>query len=286
MPFQPSTPWEVRRAAALVRMTGRRIRRLAEAGKKVHVIWDVDHVLVSGRSEDAFGLLKFDVEKYFAHEERLLLEILEDGPWLRLARACGTLFQSQDVVTARSSFLALRVTFFLVQHQLPIRWQLFVGHQSKAESYRIILKSFEKDPDMHVFSVDDAKKHNDAFDAIAAELGMSARCHSVLAPQIRRHTQEDLEYEIAQIMRVSGAEPKIIPPRVHVAGAYNRYVRVVPDARKIISDMLWNGSRQAEDRAFIDQHRAALEKLAAEHFPGQPITDELLLVFRDMGMPP
>ena len=192
MPFQPSTPWEVRRCKAMVRMTGRRIRRLVEAGKKVHLIWDVDHVLVSGRSDDAFGLLGFKVEKYFTYEERLITQILEDGPWVPLARTCGSLQMSQDIVTARSSFLAMRVVLFLLHHDLPIRWQLFVGHQPKSESYRIILKSFEKDPDMHVFSIDDAKKHNDAFDAVAAELGMSDRCHSVLAPQVRRYAQEDL----------------------------------------------------------------------------------------------
>ena len=100
MPIQPSAAKELRSCQALVRRTERDIRRLIKAGKKVHVIWDVDHVLVSGRSEDAFGALGFNVEKYFTYEERLITQILEDGPWVPLARKCGELQMSQDIVTA------------------------------------------------------------------------------------------------------------------------------------------------------------------------------------------
>ncbi len=286
MSFQPSTAKEILRCQAMVRLTEWRMRRLLKAGKKVHVIWDVDHVLVSGRSEDVFTRLKFDVAKYFQYEERLITQILEDGPWLPLARLCGQLHQSQDIVTARSSFLAMRVMFFLLRHDLPIRWQLFVGHQPKSESYRIILKSFEKDLDVHVFSIDDAKKHNDAFDAVAAEMSMSDRCHSVLAPQIRLHDERDIVYEVERVLDSASLAPYVIEPPRQPMETAGRYVRVTPDSRKTIANMLWRASSTAEERAFVEQNRALLERLADEICPGRPKTDELLIVLREAGLPP
>ncbi len=231
-------------------------------------------MLVSGRSDDVFALLWFDVDKYFAYEERLVTEILEDGPWAGFARKCGEWHQTQDIVTARSSFLALRVMFFMLRNRsMPVRWQLFIGHQPKAESYRIILKSFEKDPDAHVFCVDDVKKHVDAFNAVAAELGMSARCRGILSPQIRGYSEEDLRHEIDGVMNPPGAEPYLVPPREWRPGAGNRQVQVVPDPRAFIGEMLQLASQKADIRAVVEQHRAELEKLADALMPGRPKTD-------------
>lgn len=287
MSIQPSTPRELRRCDTLVRWTERKVRRLIKQGKKVHFIWDVDHVLVSGRSDDVFALLGYDVDKYFTYEERLFAQPLEDGPWARLARACGRLHQSQDIVTARSSFLALRVMFFLLRNGgMPARWQLFVGHQPKSESYRIILKSFEKDPDAHVFSVDDAKKHVDAFTAVAAELGMSDRCHGVVAAQVRSYTEEDLRYEIDGVMNPPGKEPYLISSHSWTVGGYNREVQVVPDPRKAIGDMLVGVGMEARQRAIVEGLRPALEKFADEVAPGQPKTDDLLYYLYELVREP
>ncbi len=276
MPFLPSTDEELQRCQGLVDEVTERIRLLVASGKKVHLIWDIDHVLVSGRSDDAFVLLGYDVERYFTYEERLITQILEDGPWIGLARKCERLQQSQDIVTARSSFLAMRVMAFLLQRRLSVRWQLFVGHQPKSESYRIILKSFEKDPDMHILCIDDAKRHNEAFDAIAEELGMRGRCQSVLAPQIRLYTQKELEYELERVMTAPSQEPYIVPPQAHTIGGHNRYVLVTPDARKALSQMFWQAGRSADQRAIVEQHRCELEKLSEELAPEKPITDDWL----------
>jgi hypothetical protein len=286
MPFQPSTPEELQRCQELVDETTERIRRLVASGKKVHVIWDIDHVLVSGRSDDAFGLLGYSVEMYFEYEERLITEILEDGPWIGLASACGQLQQSQDIVTARSSFPAMRVMAFLLQRRLPARWQLFVGHQPKSESYRIILKSFEKDRDTHILSIDDARKHNDAFDAVVSELGMRDRAHSVFAPHVRRYTQEDLEYEIDRVMNNSSSEPYIVPPRVHVVGQHNRYVRVTPNPREALSHMFWHASQTTDRRAIVEQHRHELETLSDELAPSKPKTDDWLFELYELVRSP
>ena len=190
MPFQRSTPEELATCASIVSETERAAAALVAAGKKVHFIWDVDRVLVSGRSDDAFQLLGFDVAKYFTFEERLIAQRLEDGPWARLARMkFGELQSSQDIVTARSSFLAMRVMFWLIETRVDARWQLFIGHQPKSESYRIILQSFLKDSDTHVFMVDDAEKHVVAFTKVAAELGISDRCHGIISPVVRDYVE-------------------------------------------------------------------------------------------------
>lgn len=287
MSFQPSDARELRRCKALVAWTERKIRRLVQRGKRVHVIWDVDHVLVSGRSDDAFGLLGFKVDKYFLYEERLVAQPLEDGPWARLARECGNLHQTQDIVTARSSFLALRVMFFMLRNLgMPVRWQLFVGHQPKAESFRIILKSFEKDPDVHIFCVDDVKKHVDAFNTVAAEIGMSERCHGVVALQVRDYSEDDLRHEIDGVMNPPGDDPYFVDPREWVIGKSNRRVNVVPHPRNYINSAFQEANSKAHIRAIVNQHRAELERLADTMLPGEPKTDDnLLYIYERIGAP-
>jgi hypothetical protein len=287
MSFQPSSKKELRRSRALVRLTERHVRRLVSQGKKVHFIWDVDGVLVSNRSDDVFALTGFDLAKYFTYEERLVTQVLEDGPWAGFARKCGDLHQTQDIVTARSSFLALRVMFFILRNPgLDARWQLFVGHQPKTESYRIILKSFEKDPDVNVFCVDDVKRHVDAFGSVAAELGMTDRCHGIVSPQVRTYTEEDLRHEIDGVLNASGNEPYFVSPREWRLGAYNRQVQVVPEPRKCISDMLWRADLAARVRAIVEQHRTELEKIWKSAFPDKAWTDYDLFRIYEMHCEP
>lgn len=288
MPIEPSSPRELRRMAALVRLTRLRIKKLVAQGKRVHIIWDVDYVLCSGRSEDAFSLLGLDVGKYFTYEERLIAERLEAGPWLGLALSCGEsgMQASQDVVTARSSFLALRAIYFLLSWRIPVRWQLFVGHQSKAESYRIILKSFEKDPDTHVFCVDDGKKHVDAFQSVAKELGMGERCHGVLSPQVREWNEDELGHEVEAVMAASGKEPAFMRVYNTATGAVKRMVPIVPNPLEHLRGVFGDQHSEVWKKTVVEEMRPELEKFAREVMPGRVPTDDELFMLYEMVREP
>jgi len=288
MPIAPSTPQEMRRVRALIRLTEYKIRKLLAKGKRVHIIWDVDSVLCSGRSDDVFALLGFDVAKYFTYEERLIAEILEAGPWLWLARACGDsgAQTSQDVVTARSSFLAFRAIYLLLSWKIPVRWQLFVGHQSKAESYRIILKSFEKDLDTHIFYVDDGKKHIDAFNGVAGELGMLERCYGILSPQIRVWGEDELKHEVAAVMAASGDNPVFV--RIHNTdtGAIRRMAPIVPNPLEYLRNVFGGQHYEVWKKTVVEELRPSLEKFAREVMPGRvPTDDDLFMLFETVRSP-
>lgn len=274
--FQPSTAEELAACRYAVAGVEAQIAGLTAAGKRVHVIWDMDHVLVSGRSDDAFAVLGHNVDKYFVYEERLITTPLENGPWARLAHRCGELHQSQDIVTARSSLLAMRVHFWLIRNKRPVptRWQLFVGHQSKADSYRIILESFAKDPDVHVFMVDDAKKHVAAFEEVAARLGMADRCHGVLAPQVRSYDASEVIREVEAVLSAEGERPQVLAVTPRVPGTYGRYVIVTPDPHKAVCEMFWKLSHGAEVKAVVDLHRDWLTEWAQETLPRDKTPDD------------
>lgn len=209
-----STPEEVAAADNLARETRARIIELIEQGKKVHIIWDFDGVLADSRSDDIFALISFNLQKYFAYEERLLFECPGSGKWLLpIAHNCGAYPHfpsdkfSQDIVTARSSTLALRVHFFCLSYHLPIRWMLFLGHQSKRDSYRIILESLKKDPDYVIFCVDDGAKHIAAFQEISKELGMEDRTFGIVSPVVREYTEAELQEHLSKVMNAKGDDP-------------------------------------------------------------------------------
>jgi len=187
---------------------------LLQNGKKVHFIWDFDSVLASSRSDDVFAITNFDLKAYFAYEERLLFESPEAGPWLlpiahntgispRFPPECFT----QDIVTARSSTLSIRVQIFCIVWHLPIRWMLFLGHQPKKESYRIILNSLKSDPNYHIFCVDDSVKHIEAFRSASAEEGMGNRTYGIVSPVIRTYTEGELREYLNRVMSATGNAP-------------------------------------------------------------------------------
>lgn len=260
MSFQKSTPEEIAACAALVSQTEQEIERLVAASKKVHIIWDVDHVLVSGRSDDVFAALGYSVPKYFEYEERLTFERLEDGPWANLARRGP--HQSQDIVTARSSYLSLRVTYWLLEWRVPMRWQLFVGHQSKADSYRIILESFKKDPDAVVYMIDDGPKNVDAFNRIAADLGLNDRAIGILAPQIRRYDEVEIKAEAEVVTGYAGDQPCVVTVRQGQPGEYSRCPLVIPDALNAMRDAIRSKFFQSHEEGTVERHRATLEAFA------------------------
>src|SRR3989338_6107774 len=187
--MRQSTVEEIQESTDLVLSVREKIKGLLQSGRKVHVIWDFDGVLADSRSDDVFALGGFDIRAYFAHEERLLFQTPDKGPWLMpIAHNVGTAPHfpperfTQDIVTARSSMLAIRVHMFCLAWQLPIRWMLFLGHQPKKESYRIILASLKSDPDYFVFCVDDSAKHIEAFRSASAEEHMEDRTTGIVSP--------------------------------------------------------------------------------------------------------
>jgi hypothetical protein len=277
--FNRSTPEEIEANKRLVAATQEEIRRLKAAGKKVHFIWDVDGVLANSRSDDAFTVLGFDVPRYFTYEERLLAERLEEGPWLLTARRwqCPGP-DSQDIITARSSFLAMRVQFFLLYWEVPIRWQLYVGHQSKADSYRIILQSFANDPDTHVFMVDDSGKNVAAFDEVAASLGMTDRCHSIASPVVRKYDEEEIRREVAAVL--DGANPEI-----HFVNEA-REVTVLPNPRKTMRDVWMGLGAETHKKAVVNGLRKCLTEQAKEIWPNRVPDDDLLFWLYEMTIEP
>jgi DNA-binding CsgD family transcriptional regulator len=283
MSSQKSTPEEIAACAALVSRTEEEIARLVAAGKKVHIIWDVDHVLVSGRSDDVFAALGYSVPKYFQYEERLMFERLEDGPWARLARRGQ--HQTQDIVTARSSYLSLRVTYWLLEYRTTMRWQLFVGHQSKADSYRIILESFKKDPEAVVYMIDDGAKNVDAFNRISAELGLSDRTVGILAPQIRRYDEAEIRAEAEAVIGYAGNQPCFVTAREYVVGEdMGRHPLVVPNPLEAMRDAIRSKAHQSWKEGIVERHRATLEAFADDmHQPKD--TDTLFFLYELLKEP-
>ena len=209
-----STKREIWEANKLIVATREKLLALLQKGKKVHIVWDFDGVLIDSRSEDVFAISGFDLYKYFSHEECLLFESPSPGPWI-LPFICNEelkpYFQSgqltQDIVTARSSDISLRVHMFCLTWNLLVRWMLFLGHQPKKESYRIILQSLKNDPDCYIFCIDDAVKHIQAFNEISVELGIRERTFSVVAPVIRTYTEKELKEYITRIIEAEGDDP-------------------------------------------------------------------------------
>ncbi|OGM99060.1 MAG: hypothetical protein A2817_01715 [Candidatus Yanofskybacteria bacterium RIFCSPHIGHO2_01_FULL_39_8b] len=129
-----SSSEEISKAENLVKETEEKIKSLKRQGRKVYIIWDFDFVFASGLSDDIFNLVGFNLEKYFEYEARLCWQAPESGIWISLASRVGELHQSQDIVTARSSYLAFRVMYFCMMKSLSpswVRWMLFLGHQTK-----------------------------------------------------------------------------------------------------------------------------------------------------------
>jgi len=209
-----STKKEVKKAWDLAYATRAKIKELLQNGKKVHAIWDFDGVLADGRSEDVLAITKFNLKKYFAYEERLLSEIPGEGQWLLGVAHSAPIkpnfpqkFFSQDIVTARSSTLAVRVYIFCFAWRLKIRWILPVGHQSKKESYRIILKSLKSDPDYYVFCVDDNPKNIEDFKTVCAEEKMEDRTTGIVSPTLRKYNKKELKKHFTGVMKAKGDVP-------------------------------------------------------------------------------
>ena len=280
-----STDQEIAEAQALVKATEARIEELVQQEKKVHIIWDFDFVLASGLSDDVFNLTGYNLEKYFEYEARLCWNSPENGIWLSLATSVGRLHHSQDIVTARSSYLAFRVMYFcLMKSSDPnwVRWMLFLGHQTKSDSFRIILESFKKTPDTHIFFIDDAKKHVDSFLATGEMLGMSERIVGIVSPQIRFYTKEELEAHYNAVMGATGDKPVIVP---HYKNGYGGFT-VLPNGLRGFRGEAMGITVQLHKEAVVENLKDLLEADHERMWPGQPKTiDSLYALFEIMREP-
>lgn len=280
-----STPAEVVEAEKLVKTTKVNIQELVKLGKKVHIVWDFDFVFASGLSEDVFSLTGYNLEKYFEYEGRLCWQTPESGIWMTLASEVGTLHQSQDIVTARSSYLAFRVMYFCMMKSLDpswVRWMLFLGHQTKSDSFRIILESFKKDPDAHIFFVDDAKKHVDNFLAAGEKIEMSARITGIVSPQIRRYTDEELKSHYDAVMSVSGDKPVIVPNYRKGYGGFT----VLPNGLRGFRSEAMGVTVKLHMEAVVENLRDLLEPDHERIWPGRPMTiDSLYALYEIMREP-
>lgn len=252
--IQRSSIEDLVNAKELVGEFQRFVRWLLKRKRKVHVIWDFDFVLGSGRSQDVVDL--FGLPASFEYENRLLLQCPEVGLWLNSATRCPEMaypgFYSQDIVTTRSSFLAFRVMFFCLNWGIPLRWQLFPGHQAKKGSYGIILKSL--DSDTHVFMVDDSAENCRQFDEIARESGFRF-AESVLVPRIRMYSEEELREHVGEVL---GAEDDC----VLVSHDRKEAFMVMPDSiesfRRFLSDVRYELKRKVMPQGDIKTFKTAI----------------------------
>ena len=84
---------------------------------------------------------------------------------------------------------------------------LFLGHQPKQESYRIILESLKSDPEYRVFCIDDNAKHIEAFQHASKALGMDDRTFGIVSPVTRTYTKRELKIYVDRVVGVSGDGP-------------------------------------------------------------------------------
>jgi len=249
---------EIQAAEDFVLSIRKTIETLVQQGKKVHVIWDFDGVLTDSRSDDVFQVSGYDLEAYFDYEERRIFDCPESGIWLLpIAYHCGKLHTSQDIVTARSSFLSMRVIVFCIQYNLKMRWQLFLGHQSKTGAFQIILDSFRNDSDYHIFFVDDNQKHVDEFTRMSSEMKMSDRTHGIVAPVIRKYTKREITLHFKQVMGATGD----IPLRVRdPSNEYNGFI-VFPQGVEQFKTHIKHLSEKTTNEGYCEELRQVFKKV-------------------------
>lgn len=275
--MKKSTIPELRAMRSLTQSIERKIEQLTKDGWLVHIIFDLDHVLVDGRSDDIFAMLGNNLENYYLYEERMLLQPPYEGPWGQLARRCGKLHQTQDVITARSTFTTFRALLYIVVNDIPVRWLYGVGSAAKTESYRIALDNFKDKDKSFIFVVDDSERHISDFKRVAAELGMTERTEAILSPRIRLYSEEDLKAHYAAVMdptqtKIFHVHEGSIPGE---AGA--RYTfQVTPRGRKDFRDLLNGMVNEARKEAIVNSCRDELEAIAKRDEPNEPLTVDRL----------
>ena len=271
-----STPQEIEDARLLVKQTETEIACHVRKGKRVHIIWDFDSVLASPLSEDIFKFIKYDFEKYFEYEAKLLLSPPKPGIWLPLAKKVKVLHASQDIVTARSSFLGFRVMLFCMWYcgtnlSQWVRWILQIGHRSKSDSFRIILESLQKDKDVFIYFIDDNPKHVEAFCEVSRTLGMVERTAGIVSPKIRDYTEEQLQWHYERITNAEDDHPTLIPG---TPGGYANGFIVFPNGLDGFRNLITENFLKVERDSAIREFGPLLKMTFQDLFPDEPITPE------------
>lgn len=243
----------VARAYAQIAECDALISRLVAEGKRVVLIADSDGVLTSSDS-DALGRVvagEDSLAKRFELEERLVLEPLRPGPWLRIAERAAAIKAPIYVVTARSTFANPRLLWFCLEYRIPVKWVLGVGHQPKRGSYEIIIREHAADPDCHFVGVDDSTRHAMDFLAVAEGLGVADRAHLFQAIPVFDHTMEEYGAFYDAVM---GATSALDAVPVRVPGWKGEFL-VVPSRRSGLAhimmglrrDLGWEASPPTSD---------------------------------------
>ena len=211
------------------------IGELYAEGKRIVLISDSDGVLTSSDS-DALGRVDLghdSLERRFDLEERLVLQPLRPGPWLPIVERCRAIGAPTYIVTARSTFVFPRLLWFCLERDVPAKWILGVGHQSKRGSYEIIIREHMSDADCHFIMVDDSAKHVQDFRVLAAELGITERfanrSHVFRAIPVFDHTEEEYRAFYDAVMGATSSSG-LDAVKVEVPGFGE--LLVVPDRRE------------------------------------------------------
>ena len=278
--IERSTTQELMAIRSLKERIIAKIQGLKRQDYYISIIWDADHVLIEGRSDDIFEMLQ-DLDAYFNYEERLMNQPAYHGQWMDVAVRCGQLHDIQFVVTARSTYTSPRITNFLIKNRLPVAFHYSVGSQPKSGSYRAAIKETVKragSKKCFIFMVDDGEHHCKDFLAVAAEMNMADCVEAVWAPRIRKYTQDELSRHYEAVMDPTKTEPFIITEGKVPGVEGPRYsFLVTPDGKGAWSDMVDRFYESVRARAIIADCREELENIARTEFPDHVITDDFLI---------
>jgi len=276
--LRQSTVQELRDIRELVAKTERKIADLVRDGWHVEIFWDFDHVLMDGRSDDIFELVGKNMVAYYRYEERMLTQLPHNGPWARVARRCGSLHQTQSVITARATYTLPRAHTFVLMRDIHLRRLLAVGSQPKTGSYRVTMQeAFADNPKTFIFMVDDGEHHVRNFNEVAEEMGVTDRTEAILSPRIRLYTFEDLEEHYRAVMDPTRTEIFHIHEGCVPGVAGPRYTfQVAPRGREAYRELLEGMMEKARMEAIVCSCRDELEEISRRDDPGQPMTVERL----------
>lgn len=273
--MRKSTLTELENARSLVKSTETEIIELVRQGHLVHMVFDFDHVLADGRSDDVFDLLGEVVESYHTYEDRLLLQAPYDGPWAETARKCGSLHHSQDIATARTTYTPMRVMLYNAKHRIMVRRQLTGNDTSKIGAYEGIFKWASSDPRRIVYVVDDSTRHIADCRRVAEEVGMGDRVRTILSPRIRLYTEEELRAHYEAVMDPNRKKPFILYEGALPGGKdYHYSFLVMPSGKIGFSDEIERMAERVREESAIADSRDELIAAARADNPTVPLTEE------------
>lgn len=231
-----STPEEVAKCAALVEKLRQIIFQCIAEGKKIVAMWDFDGVLGDLRDQLVWECIR-DPANFIAYQGRVILQLIDDGPWAALARECGSLpGVTQYIVTARTGTgPTLRVMNWVGHHKVEVL-QIFFTGRYKAGAYREIIEDNKRDGDTHFIIVDDDARNVNVFREVAEEMGMSDRANGILSPQINLLDENEVKKEMELVLAATEAQRIVVRPPTPPDDP-GRTVLVTPNPQETICTM-------------------------------------------------